>query len=207
VAGFDDILYNGTFSGLSAEINAVGFAWQARGIEGSTSRALDIASELAGQFHSQTVADVLDIPYSTETAMRDINAARVRMNAAFAAIDSVPDEGEIPPQYAGEIKASLNSAWAEAFTVAGEAESLPSLAAEISKVTQNLRESRTVLPEILAPVADTIGAIIDKILKALTSKLWPWLLVAGLVFLIVEFAPELRLLVAGVIKSKTPGGA
>ena len=207
MAGIDDALYNGQFSELSAEINAIGFAWQARGIEDSASRSLDIASQLAQSFHSQTVANVLDIPYSTDTAMRDINAARARMADAFSAIDSVPDEAAIPPQLAGEIKASLNNSWAQAFTVAGEAEALPSLAAELSRVTQNLRESQTVLAEVFKPVADTIGDIINKILSALASKLWPWLVIAGVVFLVIEFGPELRLLVAGLIKSKTPGGA
>jgi hypothetical protein len=139
--------------------------------------------------------------------MRDINAARVRLAAAFATIEGVPDGDPIPPQLKGEIKASLNSAWAEAYAVAGEAEALPSLATELSKVTQNLREARTVLPEVLVPVADTVADILNKILAALTSKLWPWLIVLGAIFLIIEFGPELRILLAGVIRSRTPGGA
>jgi hypothetical protein len=207
VAGLDDSLYSGQFSELAREINAIAIAGQARDLEAATSHVLDVASGLAQSLPGSFAANVEDIPFSSDSAMRDINAARVRLAAALATIDGVGDGGAVPPQLAGEVKAALVNGWAEAYAVAGEADALPSLATELSKVTQNLRESRTVLPEVLAPVAETIADIVNRILKALTSKLWPWVLVAGLVFLIVEFAPELRLLVAGVIKSKTPGGA
>lgn len=200
-------LYSGQFSQLSAQINAITLAAEARFLEDSTSRILDAASQLAqANLHSATVADVLDIPFSVDTAMRDINSARVRLAGAFAGLASVPDGAVLPPQLAPEVKAALNNGWAEAYAVAGEADGLPTFAAELQKVSQNLREAPDVLGGLGAKVAGGIGEVVDKILGALTSKLWPWLLIAGIVFFVVEFGPELRLFVAGVIKVKTPGG-
>lgn len=205
--GIDETLYSGQFSELSRQINGIVLAGEARDLDAATSRVLDAATGLAQQvLHSQTVADVLDIPFSTDTAMRDINAARVRLASAMGSIAGVPDGGEIPPQLAGEVKGAINNGWAEAYAVAGEADALPSFAVELGKVSQNLREAPGVLSGLGSSVAGGIGSVVDSILGALTTKLWPWLLIAAVILFVVEFGPELRIFAAGIIKARSGGG-
>jgi hypothetical protein len=209
---FDDPLYSGQFSEFTREVNAIVLAGQARDLENSTAHVLDVATQLADSLPGSFEANVEGLGFSSDQAMLDINARRIRLEKAFSPIEKVGDGDEIPPQYKGEIQAAINSAWAEAFTVAGLAEAMPSLAAELSKVLQNLSESpgyfktvATAVGDGAAGVTDALAGIVDKVLKAFTGKLWPWLIVAGVVFLLVEFAPELRLLAAGLIRAKTPG--
>lgn len=213
-AALDDTLYNGQFSGLAREVNAIGYVWQARSLDDSTAHVLDLATGYTDELPGGLQATVFDLPLSSAQAKADINAARVRIATAMAALDGYADGDAIPDVAVKEIRAALINGWSEAYAVAGVAEHSDSLAAELLKVSQNLHEAPGALADIgdsVAKVADAeataLAKVLRKILDAFAAQLWPWLLVAGIVFLVVEFGPELRALVAGFIKVKTPGGA
>ncbi len=206
-AAGDDTLYDGTFSQVSREINAIATVGQAQDLYASTVQILDFATGLAGQLHTSLYERVIGIEevLSEEQALSDINDRRVRLNAAMAPIDGLAAGDGLPSKPIGdEIKAAMNSAWAEAYTVAGVADALPSLTTEITRVAQNFHEAPAAFEavgagaaKIAASAADALAQVVDKILAALTSKLWPWLVVAGLIFLVIEFGPELRALAGG----------
>lgn len=200
--GASDTLFDGTFSGVAHWIAAIRTADDARELAASVDKFLDFAMGLANDYLPGAFkANLLDLTYSAERAVDDVNHARSRVADAVSAIGSFGGPDVLPVNLAGEIRAAITNGWSVSYYIAGLADAYPSLAEELSKVSQNLREA----PEVFGGIAAGVGGTLDAILSALATKLWPWLIVAGVIALLIFFGPEVKLLAFGAAKGVTGG--
>jgi hypothetical protein len=200
--GASDTLFDGTFSGVAHWINGIRTADEARALGASVDKFLDFAMRIADDYLPGAFkANLLDLTYSAEKAAEDINHARARLAESLAAISEYGGPDILPAGYAAEIRGAITNGWSVSYTIAGIADALPSLGEELAKVSQNLREA----PAAFGDVAAGVGDAIDKILAALGSKLWPWLVIAGVVALFIFFGPEIKLIAFGAAKGVAGG--
>lgn len=202
MADSSDSLYDGSFAQVATIIAQSVTVGDFTTVVDVTTNTLNLAMQLAqSELHGALVAGALDIPYSSDTVTRDINGKLARIAAAWNAVSALGSGTAIPDVQATELRSALNSGWGEAYYVYGLVDELPSFATELSKLSQNFSEA----PAVFGDIAGGAGNLVSKVLGAFAGQLWPWLLVAAVILVLIYAGPEVKLFFAALARSK--GGA